>query len=179
MLSQFPAESSALGADPAQDASRPASTQLGGDDSAVVALTLDLDSDLHFRTRTLLLTRQKFTLEGQEWILNPGMELRLSDHAGVGSLELLDAHGRVAVWHFTMGVQARAARMVDQFHRLMAQLDQAPGLPVEEPARTCPQCQASLPAESDECPECAQEAPQAPPSTWVLLRLWIFARPYL
>ncbi len=178
MLSQFPAESSAPGADPAQDASRPASTQLGGDDSAVVALTLDLDSDLHFRTRTLLLTRQKFTLEGQEWILNPGMELRLSDHAGVGSLELLDAQGRVAVWHFTMGVQARAARMVDQFHRLMAQLDQAPGLPVEEPARTCPQCQASLPAESDECPECAQEAPQAPPSTWVLLRLWRFARPY-
>jgi ATP-binding cassette subfamily B protein len=157
---------------------RPASTQLGGDDSAVVALALDLDSDLHFRTRTLLLTRQKFTLEGQEWILSPGMELRLSDHAGVGTLELLDAQGRIAVWRFTMGVQARAARMVDQFHRLMAQLDQASEQVIEEPARTCPQCQATLPADSDECPECAQEVPQAPPSTWVLLRLWRFARPY-
>ena len=156
---------------------RPASTQLGGDDSAVVALALDLDSDLHFRTRTLLLTRQKFTLEGQEWILSPGMELRLSDHAGIGTLELLDAQGRIAVWRFTMGVQARAARMVDQFQRLMAQLDQAPEQ-VEAPPRTCPQCQASLPADSDECPDCAQETPQAPPSTWVLLRLWRFARPY-
>ncbi|WP_204733819.1 cyanophycin metabolism-associated ABC transporter [Hydrogenophaga laconesensis] len=179
MLSHFPAESSAPGADPARDALRTASTQLGGDDSAVASLALDLDSDLHFRTRTLLLTRQKFTLDGQEWPLAPGMELRMSDHAGVGCLELLNADGRVAVWRFTMGEQGRATRLVDQFHRVMAELEQSSAWPLDEVGvRTCPQCQASLPPDSDECPECAPETPQAPPSTWVLLRLWRFARPY-
>lgn len=178
MPSHFPAESSAPGADPAQDASRPASTRLGGDDSAVAALALDLDTHLHFRARTLLLSRQKFTLDEQEWVLAPGMELRLSDHAGVGTLELLDTDGRIAVWRFTLGAQNRAARMVEQFRRVIAQLDRSSGLAWDEPARTCPQCQADLPADSDECPECAPEAQQAPPSTWVLLRLWRFARPY-
>ncbi len=157
---------------------RPASTRLGGDDSAVAALALDLDTHLHFRARTLLLSRQKFTLDEQEWLLAPGMELRLSDHAGVGTLELLDTNGRIAVWRFTLGAQNRAARMVEQFQRVMAQLDRSPGLAWDEPARTCPQCQAELPADSDECPECAPETQQAPPSTWVLLRLWRFARPY-
>ena len=178
MLSHFPAESSAPGADPARDALRPASTRLGGDDSAVAALALDLDSHLHFRTRTLLLTRQKFTLDGQDWLLAPGMQLRLSDHAGVGTLELLDTNGRIAIWRFTLGAQNRAAHMVEQFQRVIAQLDRSPELAWDEPARTCPQCQAELPADSDECPECAPEAQQAPPSTWVLLRLWRFARPY-
>ena len=178
MPSHFPAESSAPGADPAQDTSRPASTRLGGDDSAVAALALDLDTHLHFRARTLLLSRQKFTLDEQEWLLAPGMELRLSDHAGVGTLELLDTDGRIAVWRFTLGAQNRAARMVEQFQRVMAQLDRSSGLAWDEPTRTCPQCQADLPADSDECPECAPEAQQAPPSTWVLLRLWRFARPY-
>jgi ATP-binding cassette subfamily B protein len=178
MLSHFPAESSAPGADPARDALRPASTRLGGDDSAVAALALDLDSHLHFRTRTLLLTRQKFTLDGQDWLLAPGMQLRLSDHAGVGALELLDTDGRIAIWRFTLGAQNRAAHMVEQFQRVIAQLDRSPELAWDEPARTCPQCQAELPADSDECVECAPEAQQAPPSTWVLLRLWRFARPY-
>ena len=163
MLSHFPAESSAPGADPAQDALRPASTQLGGDDSAVAALALDLDGHLHFRTQTLLLTRQKFTLEGQEWPLAPGMELRLSDHAGVGMLELLNTEGRVAVWRFSMGEHARAARLVDQFQRVMAQRSEAPPEELDDAARTCPQCRATLPADSDECAECAADVPQATP----------------
>jgi ATP-binding cassette subfamily B protein len=157
---------------------RPASTRLGGDDSAVAALALDLDGDLHFRTRTLLLTRQKFSLEGQDWPLAPGMQLRLSDHAGVGTLELLDAQACVATWRFTMGVHHRAARMVEQFQRVMAQFERSPERIQDDTARTCPQCRAELPADSDECPECTPEAQQAPPSTWVLLRLWRFARPY-
>ncbi|MDP3669256.1 MAG: ABC transporter transmembrane domain-containing protein [Telluria sp.] len=178
MPSRFPAESSAPGADFARDASRPASSQLGGDDSAVATLALDLDSHLHFRAHTLLLTRQRLVLDDQAWPLAPGMELRLSDHAGVGTLELVDARGRIAMWHFTLGPQNQAARLVDQFRRVVAQLDRVPDLAWDEPARTCPQCQAALPPDSDECPECAPPEQQAPPSTWVLLRLWRFARPY-
>jgi ATP-binding cassette subfamily B protein len=162
-----------------RNAQRPASTRLGGDDSAVATLALDLDEHLHFRTRTLLLSRQRLVLDDQAWPLTSDMELRLSDHAGVGVLELMGAQGRLATWHFTLAAQPRASRLVEQFQRVIAQLDQADGgVALDEPTRTCPQCQASLPIDSDECPECAQDAPQAPPSTWVLLRLWRFARPY-
>jgi hypothetical protein len=45
----------------------------------------------------------------------------------------------------------------------------------EPPA--CPSCGAALPAEGEDCPACTREQ-QAPTSTWVLLRLWRFARPY-
>ena len=41
----------------------------------------------------------------------------------------------------------------------------------------CPFCDTLLPTDSDECPTCAREL-HTPPSTWVLLRLWRFARPY-
>ena len=178
MPSQNPAESSARGADPARNAQWPASTRLGGDDSAVASLALDLDDHLHFRTRTLLLSRQSLTLENQTWALTPDMDLRLSDHAGVGVLELMDHQRRLAVWRFTLAAQPGAARLVEHFQRVIAQRFHASGAVIDEPARTCPQCQANLPPDSDECPDCAQDAPQAPPSTWVLLRLWRFARPY-
>ncbi|WP_439520117.1 cyanophycin metabolism-associated ABC transporter [Hydrogenophaga sp.] len=178
MLSQNPAESSARGAESVRNAQRPAMTRLGGDDSAVASLALDLDEHLHFRTRTLLLSRQRLVLEDESWVLTPDMELRLGDHAGVGVLELMGAEGRLAVWRFTLAAQPRAARLVDQFQRVIAQLDQTADTALDHDVRTCPQCQASLPTDSDECPDCAQEAPQAPPSTWVLLRLWRFARPY-
>ncbi|MGE0348941.1 ABC transporter ATP-binding protein [Hydrogenophaga sp.] len=178
MPSRFPAESSASGADPARDALRPASTRLGGDDSAVAALPLDLDSHLHFRPRTLLLTRQSLVEGEQAWPLAAGMALRLSDHAGVGTLELLDANGRLAVWRFTLGAQNQAVRLVEAFQRTVAQLDGTQGPAGDTPERTCAQCHAPLPPDSDACPACAPEAAQPPPSTWVLLRLWRFARPY-
>ncbi len=178
MLSHFPAESSAPGAGPARDASRPASTRLGGDDSAAAALLLDLDEQLHFRPRTLLLSRQKLVMEDTVWPLASDMELRLSDHAGVGTLELVDARGRLAVWHFTMGLHPRAARLVEQFRRAVAQLGGTGAIDLED-APACPRCHASLPADSDECPACAPaDDAQSAPSTWVLLRLWRFARPY-
>ena len=45
-----------------------------------------------------------------------------------------------------------------------------------DPTR-CPTCHAPLPADSDDCEICTREL-TTPPSTWVLLRLWRFARPY-
>jgi ATP-binding cassette subfamily B protein len=41
----------------------------------------------------------------------------------------------------------------------------------------CPVCQASLSEDDDECPVCSREDLN-PPSTWTLLKLWRFARPY-
>jgi ATP-binding cassette subfamily B protein len=50
-----------------------------------------------------------------------------------------------------------------------------PGRPVR--TRPAARHHAPLPPDSDECPICTREL-NTPPSTWVLLRLWRFARPY-
>src|SRR5690606_861966 len=109
--------------------------------------------------------------------------LELSDHGGVGSLELRDANARIAVWRFTLGQHAAAQRVADRFARLAG---------ARSPAATaiCPRCQAPLPAAGAPCPRCAEEGPaeaagqaepadsDGPRSTWTLFRLWRFARPY-
>ena len=41
----------------------------------------------------------------------------------------------------------------------------------------CPVCQASMSEDDDECPVCSREDLN-PPSTWTLLKIWRFARPY-
>ncbi|MEO5794568.1 MAG: ABC transporter ATP-binding protein, partial [Rhodoferax sp.] len=47
---------------------------------------------------------------------------------------------------------------------------------LDEPGQ-CPTCFAPLPPDSEECAVCTREL-NTPPSTWVLLRLWRFAKPY-
>ncbi len=45
------------------------------------------------------------------------------------------------------------------------------------PTPCCPDCGQTLPPDSDECPACARQ-PQEKSSTWVLLRVGRFAKPY-
>lgn len=141
------------------------------------ALEVDLDTHLRFSSGVLQLTDQRLLAaepDGsfQEWPLTPALRLLLSDHAGVGLLELTDGKGRLALWRFTMRANLQAQRFQDAFNTR--------GEPVraqsDEP-ELCPSCQAVLPEDSEECPSCAREL-HTPPSTWVLLRLWRFARPY-
>ena len=46
-----------------------------------------------------------------------------------------------------------------------------------DPNSLCHECDLPLPPDSDECPACDRQV-HTPPSTWVLFRLWRFARPY-
>lgn len=110
------------------------------------------------------------------WPLTPDLALQHHDHAGVGTLELLNAQGRLAQWHFTLEHQVQVVRLIEQFERRQATLHTGEVSPDEDKAQ-CPSCKAPLPPDSDECPVCHREL-QTPPSTWVLLRLWRFARPY-
>ncbi|NLD67713.1 MAG: hypothetical protein GX644_02760, partial [Limnobacter sp.] len=106
-----------------------------------------------------------------EWPLVPGLVLGHHDHAGVGSLELADAHGRLAVWHYTIGRHPAMLRLVEAFDRLQAAARDG--------------STAAEPSLEDE-PAAGQEEETAfgdgedpsPPSTWTLLRLWRFAHPY-
>jgi ATP-binding cassette subfamily B protein len=156
--------------------------RLYSDENVLATLEVDLDARLHFARGLLVLTNSRLLAwepsngQWQEWTLSPDLVLRISDHAGVGSLELVDAHRRLALWRFTLQINLQAQRWQEAFERR------------DEPSRTdvqelsfCPSCKAPLPPRSedgnDECPTCAREL-HTPPSTWVLLRLWRFARPY-
>jgi len=177
------------------DASLPASwrseveARLEAGETPLAWVELDLDERLRFAPSLLLLTPRRLLAVGADrtswhsWALDPGRVLELSDHGGVGALELRNADARIAIWRFTLGQHAAAQRLVDRFERLGAH-GEPDGV---EPAATCPQCQAQLAAPGAWCPRCAQRASaeaeaagesEEPPSTRTLLRLWRFAHPY-
>jgi ATP-binding cassette, subfamily B, bacterial len=155
--------------------------QLAPDENVLALLEVDLDQALRFATGWMALTERRLLARAPEsdqwdvWALAPGLTLQLFDHAGVGTLELHGPQQRLARWHFTLKSNSHATHLVTQFDRQVAS-QIAPQPPGEELA-LCPACRAPLPPDSEECPTCAREL-HTPPSTWVLLRLWRFARPY-
>ncbi len=144
-------------------------------------LEVDLDRRLHFAAGLLALTdrhllaREPGTDDWRNWPLDDGLTLRHADHAGVGTLELHDLATRRAGWHFTLRNNVQALRLHKLFEQQQA--SRRTGEVLGDDGLLCPTCQAPLPADSDECPLCSREQ-HSPPSTWVLLRLWRFARPY-
>jgi ATP-binding cassette subfamily B protein len=155
--------------------------RLASGESLEAGLALDLDESLHFGEGVLavtdrrLLARSPGESDWREWPYQAGLQLLHHDHAGVGSLELLDETGRLGGWRFTIGQNPAALRLVEAFERQLE--SHLTGRPVERPeADVCPRCGAPLDGE-EECPICAREI-HAPPSPRTLLRLGRFARPY-
>ena len=152
--------------------------RLPSEENVVATLEVDLDSALRFRHGLLVLTNRRLhawdasDAAWREWPLAPGLNLQISDHAGVGQLELVDASRRLAFWRFSLQINLQAQRFQDAFVRR-----DEPVRPDAEEVSYCPSCKAPLPPDSEECPTCAREL-HTPPSTWVLARLWRFARPY-
>ena len=152
----------------------------------LASLETDLSEDLRFvpglltvdATRLRAWTR---AVNGEpqadgDWPLGRGLSLRQSDHAGVGQIEVFNAQGRLAVWRYTLAQQVAATRLVNQFALAQQALEEGrpPQLVMQA---TCPLCKAPLDPDQEDCPSCAQEN-TTPPSTWMLLRLWRFAKPY-
>ena len=173
-------------------------SKLEPDENVSAWVLVDLDPALHFTKLALILTDRR-VLNGQlgqknwaSWPLEPGQTLRHGDHAGVGQLELMNAQGRLAIWRFTLGLQDAVLRWASQFQAQQQRMAQtthlqaalkwradAQGVPLQSTVAraNCPVCQASLEAGGDDCPVCTREDLN-PPSTWTLLKLWRFARPY-
>ncbi|KTT14754.1 cyanophycin metabolism-associated ABC transporter [Pseudacidovorax intermedius] len=136
-------------------------------DNVLAMVSVDLDEALRFAQETQLqLTAthlRALAPDGsrREWPLaTPGLALRLADHAGVATLDLLAPGTLLARWRFTLAGQAAAVRLVRLFEQRRGRAGQA--------------------AESAE-PEAGEAVDtelQSAPSTWVLLRLGRFARPY-
>ena len=155
-------------------------------ENVLCTLAVDLDTNLQFAAGLLALTPgrllfcnhladwSEFALTRPDGLPDPDLTLRHFDHAGVGTLELHNAQSRLANWRFTLTANPQALRML----RIFA-LQQRPPVvgPADDETLLCPECDLPLPPDTGECPACAR-AVHAPPSTWVLLRLWRFAKPY-
>ncbi|HEY9572555.1 MAG TPA: ABC transporter ATP-binding protein [Pusillimonas sp.] len=130
-------------------------------------LSTDLDPQLRFAPGMLVLTHRQLLVkkagdaDWHAWPLQPGLKLLHHDHAGVGTLELHDAQARLSIWRYTLRNNPAALLLVEHFERLRGQ-------PGTTPAQTEP---ADAPLND------FSQAHSAP-STWALLRLWRFARPY-
>ena len=139
-------------ADPLDAVRTDVRSQLAADENVLAALAVDLDDQLQFAAGA----------GWQPFALQPGLDLRHGDHAGLGQLELFDAQRRLARWRFTLAVDPQAIQLLLAFDRQQARL--AGNAPDDDDS-------------ADDDALLARESP-VPPSTWVLLRLGRFARPY-
>ncbi|HJS05037.1 MAG TPA: ABC transporter ATP-binding protein [Variovorax sp.] len=148
-----------------EEASVALKSRLGTAENVLATVPVDLDGELRFSTGLLALTDRRLLArdaEGRwaEWPLaHPGLDLHLADHAGVGTLDLQDDRGRLARWRYTLSHQAAVLRLQKLFGQRAAGVA------------------AATDADADDGPPAEPEL-QTPPSTWVLLRLGRFARPY-
>jgi ATP-binding cassette, subfamily B, bacterial len=146
---------------PSPDWRQALTKRLDSNENVLATLEVDIDTALNFNTGALALTDRRllaFT-DGRwsDWTLAPELTLRHADHAGIVTLELLDRSGRLAAWRLTLARQAAMLAFVARFDRLQS----------GEPAP------AEAAADDDEA-----EEDEPPTSSWVLLRLARFARPY-
>ena len=151
-------------------------------------LEVDLDARLHFAPGLVVITDQRLLARAagettwQSWAYASGQRLLHHDHAGVGTLELVDENTRLGHWRYTLGRNLAALRLQSSFDlqrdlRLQAEAGRPLTQALRAEAGICPLCKMPLPPGEEECPACDREA-EVPPSTWTLLRLWRFARPY-
>ncbi|BDD93980.1 ABC transporter [Pandoraea sp. NE5] len=168
-------------------------SQLADDETVLAWLTVDLDAQLHFAHGVVVATERRIlALDArrdahaqtgsqpgwQSWPYRADLSLTHTDHAGVGTLELCDAREKLASWRYTLGHNPAALTLLDTVLRQRdARVAGHTASEVPNEVGTCPICQAELPPGADECPQCNPEV-EPPPSTWALLRLWRFARPY-
>ena len=153
-------------------------------ETILATIETDLDDRLQFARGLICLTNQGlYALSPAgawtHWPLSPVHTLRLSDHAGIATLDLMTPEARLVRWRFTLAQNPAALRLVRQLDGLRDKAHQAETVEsegTEEPA-LCPNCWVPLPPDQDECPACYSENLSSP-STWTLLRLWRFARPY-
>ena len=159
-------------------------TQLSPQENVLACLEVDLNAQLHFVPGLLIVTDQKVYFAsgpvGQatwsSWPITPGLAMRHADHAGVGTLSLVDAQHLIASWRFTLTHNVQAMRLQEAFAAHVEVLTHGKPLTLSDQAR-CPQCKLQLENAGDACPVCSRDK-HTPLSTWGLFRLWRFAKPY-
>jgi ATP-binding cassette subfamily B protein len=155
---------------------------LASGETILAWLEIDLDATLRFAQGIVVLTSDRLLAissddqNWQSWAYRPGLTLSRRDHSGVGTLELCAADAMLAHWRYTLSADIAAGRLVYHFARQLA-FRLTGEVPPPSEVALCPKCETPLLAGQDECPVCSKEIHE-PPSTWTLLRLGRFARPY-
>ncbi|MEY2678670.1 MAG: hypothetical protein RLZ00_1362, partial [Pseudomonadota bacterium] len=98
--------------------------QLSEQENVLAWLEVDLNAQLHFSLGLLIVTDQRVLFASKpadsvpvwdSWPLVPGMRMTHTDHAGVGTLSLVDATHRIASWRFTLTHNVMAMRLQEKF----------------------------------------------------------------
>mgnify|MGYP003339017382 FL=1 len=151
---------------------------LTSEENVLAWLEVDLDARLYFAPGLLLLTTQRLLWHhpapSQAWqslVPEADWTMQLSDHAGVGRLQLLDSQMQRAQWRFTLGGHAQALAFLTAFEAWQKGGDHP------QSAR-CPACHAPLSHPEAVCKRCEDASEEPAVSTWSLFRLWRFAKPY-
>lgn len=158
-------------------------SQLTGEENVLAWLEIDLNTHLHFSEGIVVVTNKRLLAKmaddeiWQDWHYQQGLLLTQRDYAGVGCLELFDAHARIAYWRYRLGNDITVSRLIACFtqqldYHLTGKLSLSSHTQVQ-----CPNCATLLSEDLEECPVCDKQI-HTPPSTWTLLRLWRFAKPY-
>jgi len=163
--------------------------QLATAETLVGWLETDLDPRLQYAAELVVLTDRRMLASGagagttesngeantwHSWVLAPGLKLQVSQHAGIGALELTNASSRLARWRFTAGAMGPARRLEARFGALQSRAGASTNGHAVGPT-ICPSCGDLITSEDGVCPACAAAVPPPPASS--LLRLFKFARP--
>ncbi|AOS78181.1 MULTISPECIES: cyanophycin metabolism-associated ABC transporter [Hydrogenophaga] len=155
-------------------------------------LQVDLDSKLNFSTGVLVLTTQRLLswetagadAGWREWPLGAVLCLKHGDHAGVGQLSVHNGQQRLGIWRFTVSHNTQALRFKSEFERVKTAFDHAQTIAAMQESVAQPTDAIELSPNPENGlslidDKLANEPElQNPPSTWVLLRLGRFAKPY-
>jgi len=159
-----------------------AQSQLQHNEPIIAWLEINLDPLLHFKKQLLVLSAERLIhiidpqMAAVSYPFQANLHCQHHDHAGVGSLELFDGEIRLARWNYTLAHDAAVARFNKHFTLQLASFVSGESIATED-VQYCPNCQTELTADTLECAHCDGEIDK-PPSTWTLLRLWRFAKPY-
>ncbi|MBU3647661.1 MAG: ABC transporter, partial [Limnohabitans sp.] len=131
--------------------------QLSAQENVLAWLEVDLNAQLHFSLGLLIVTDQRVLFGAQQagsasvwdsWDLVPGMRMTHTDHAGVGTLSLVDETRRIASWRFTLTHNVMAMRLQEKLADRLEVLAHGKSLVASAQAR-CPQCKLQLDNPSD------------------------------
>ena len=148
----------------------------------IARVELDLDERFNFRTSVLSLDAAGLHWQAagavpQHWPIDPALRLTHQSRAGAGCLRLEGPDGTLALWRHTLAVNPAVQRLRDGFRRLLRERDGASDSVADDATVICPVCKNPMQAQAEDCLHC-ERAAENPPSTWILLRLWRFAKPY-
>lgn len=152
-------------------------------------LEINLDENLNFTEHLLVVTNQRLLyfdairsrspdakISVKAYPFSASFQLQQCDHAGVFKLDLLENHMLLSSWFYALSSPAATEHFIRQFNLQSQHYLTGASAPDNQEA-PCPECGFLMSSEMEECPQCAS-ALDIPPSTWTLLRLWRFAKPY-